>query len=336
MVLEELHQLIETLQERIAEHAPELKKDETRTRYALIDPLLRVLGWDVSDPSQVIPEFAVSSASANTKRADYALLGEDGRPAVIVEAKSLETNLQSAASQALNYCNENGFAHFAVTDGCSWRVYDTFQRVPLEKKLIAQFKINDSAASVALAALALWRPAVAAGAVQAATEPVAQPQANPSPAGIPASPLPAIVESAPPPQESGTQPIAYDWQPLSEFRPDRRGRPAAIRLPNGVEKDTKGWGRYIAELVSWLSKEGYLTSDLLPIRNANGKHVVSLKSTPPQHPSGQPVRHQREAGQYLINANFIGSSNASHARLIITTAGQNPANFGVKPRVLVT
>ena len=36
---------------------------------ALIDPLLRTLGWDVFDPKVVTPEFKVEGG-----RADYALL----------------------------------------------------------------------------------------------------------------------------------------------------------------------------------------------------------------------------------------------------------------------
>ena len=65
MSLEELHRLIEALQVRISEHRAELQKSEALTRYVLIDPLLRALGWDTGNPSQVVPEFrALTSRSA--------------------------------------------------------------------------------------------------------------------------------------------------------------------------------------------------------------------------------------------------------------------------------
>ena len=43
-MLEDLVQVIETIQRRIVEHRPSLSGNETRTRMALIDPLLTVLG----------------------------------------------------------------------------------------------------------------------------------------------------------------------------------------------------------------------------------------------------------------------------------------------------
>ena len=51
MPLESLLQLVETLRERIESHGATLSQSEALTRYALIDPLLRELGWDTSDPA---------------------------------------------------------------------------------------------------------------------------------------------------------------------------------------------------------------------------------------------------------------------------------------------
>lgn len=70
---------------------------------ALIDPLLRTLGWDVFDPEVVTPECKVGEG-----RADYALLRADGRPAAIVEAKKLGEALSSHRMQMLNYANMSG------------------------------------------------------------------------------------------------------------------------------------------------------------------------------------------------------------------------------------
>ena len=75
MVLEELHELIETLQGRIAEHGSALQQSEALTRYGLIDPLLRGLGWDTGDPSQVLVEYR-----SDAGQADYALFGGSPKP----------------------------------------------------------------------------------------------------------------------------------------------------------------------------------------------------------------------------------------------------------------
>ena len=64
--------------------------DETRTRYTLIDPVLRSLGWDLSDPAQVRVEIDINVSTA-VKKVDYALYksGSGGRPWILVEAKRL-------------------------------------------------------------------------------------------------------------------------------------------------------------------------------------------------------------------------------------------------------
>ena len=82
MPLDDLVHVIETLQQRIKDHGDSLRQNETRTRMALIDPLLQALGWDVADPGLVTPEY-----SAGNGRADYALLGGNGNPAAFIEAK---------------------------------------------------------------------------------------------------------------------------------------------------------------------------------------------------------------------------------------------------------
>ena len=83
MALESLLQLLETLSQRIDKHGAALKQSETLTRYALVDPLLRELGWDTADPTMVVPE----DGSGNG-RADY-LLQADGKPCMVIEAKRL-------------------------------------------------------------------------------------------------------------------------------------------------------------------------------------------------------------------------------------------------------
>ena len=65
MLLDDLVGVIGTLQRRICDHGPALRENETRTRMALCDPLLSVLGWDVSDPGLVMSEYNVSGRRAD-------------------------------------------------------------------------------------------------------------------------------------------------------------------------------------------------------------------------------------------------------------------------------
>ena len=75
-----------------------MSKTEAQTRSELIDQQLAQSGWNVKDPSQVIEEFDilvefhVGVAEARTpyeghQFSDYVLLGKDGKPLAVIEAK---------------------------------------------------------------------------------------------------------------------------------------------------------------------------------------------------------------------------------------------------------
>jgi predicted type IV restriction endonuclease len=153
----ELLEAIERVRERIERHGSKLSQNEMLTRYALVDPILRALGWDTEDPEQVVPEFSTKAG-----RADYALLVK-GEPYIIVEAKPLGATLTNAAQQGVNYCVTEGIPYFVCTDGNRWVIYDTHKPVKLEEKVIAQAEISsggDVNYDAARQLLALWRPAM--------------------------------------------------------------------------------------------------------------------------------------------------------------------------------
>ncbi len=151
-------------------HRDKLRQSEALTRNALVDPLLRALGWDTEDPALAMPEYKLGSGVA-----DYALLG-NGKPAIVVEAKKLGTALDGAASQGIAYCIQDGIKYFAATDGKQWHVYETHRPVPLQEKKIVSFDIADSPAIVCLDALALWRRSVQNGTVRKAQQPLLDPE----------------------------------------------------------------------------------------------------------------------------------------------------------------
>ena len=74
---------------RVDAHGEYIASLEVRTRYALIDPILQALGWNLSDPSQVELEHKTKPCQPNSPRVDYALLSTTGKPVILVEAKLL-------------------------------------------------------------------------------------------------------------------------------------------------------------------------------------------------------------------------------------------------------
>ena len=104
MLLDDLVAVIEKIQQRIRDHGATLRQNETRTRTALIDPLLTALGWDVSDPALVTPEYRVDVGWA-----DYALSSLRNQPSAVIEAKRLGSIVENHLEQAVGYCIQQGY-----------------------------------------------------------------------------------------------------------------------------------------------------------------------------------------------------------------------------------
>ena len=311
MVLEDLHASIETLRNRITEHGPALGQSEALTRYALVDPLLRELGWDTSDPAQVGVEVRFGSGSA-----DYALLGTDGKPRVIIEAKKLGTPLKNAVSQGIHYSIEDGILYFALTDGQHWELYETHRPVPLSQKLVMNLNVGGSIAETCLNALALWRPSVAFGNIEIGATPVANTL-------TPAVEVISTPEPLPQPPSPGE-----DWHTLAAFKPASGSKPASVRFPDGKSGETATWADFISVIVGWLRADRSLTASALPIRRGNSK--LSIVSVTAIHPSGAPFRSSRQVGPWFINTHYSGKDHVQNAIAIISHAGLNPADFAVR------
>ena len=72
---------------------------EMSTRYILVDPVWRSLEWDLSYPSQCVVEYATAGGSGRLPGVDYALIGRDGCPVILVEAKRLGLSGRMASTE---------------------------------------------------------------------------------------------------------------------------------------------------------------------------------------------------------------------------------------------
>ena len=61
---------------------------ETSTRYMIIDPILKSLGWDLSNPRDCVVEYRIRTGSQSA--VDYAFLDSMGNPVILVEAKRID------------------------------------------------------------------------------------------------------------------------------------------------------------------------------------------------------------------------------------------------------
>ena len=79
---------------RVAERKDSVQTEEA-TKNAFIMPFIQqVLGYDVFDPSEVVPEFVADVGSRRGEKIDYAIL-IDSKPALLIECKSIGIPLEN-------------------------------------------------------------------------------------------------------------------------------------------------------------------------------------------------------------------------------------------------
>ena len=96
---------------------------EEATKTSLILPFIQMLGYDIFDPTEVVPEFTADIGIKRGEKVDYAIM-QRGKPAILIECKKYGSNLaEDAVSQLVRYFGVTN-AHFGIlTDGISYRFF---------------------------------------------------------------------------------------------------------------------------------------------------------------------------------------------------------------------
>lgn len=110
----------------LAERALDLKDElqtEEATKNALIMPFIRLLGYDVFNPREVVPEFTADVGIKKGEKVDYAVM-QEGLPAILFECKSSQTNLDNThASQLYRYFSVVEARFGVLTNGIVYQFY---------------------------------------------------------------------------------------------------------------------------------------------------------------------------------------------------------------------
>lgn len=96
---------------------------EEATKTALVMPFLSILGYNVFDPTEVIPEFTADHGTKKGEKVDYAIF-LNNLPAMLIECKSMDSELNNhQASQLFRYYSVTDAKVGVLTNGIVYRFF---------------------------------------------------------------------------------------------------------------------------------------------------------------------------------------------------------------------
>lgn len=102
-------------------------KTEEATKNALIMPFIMELGYNVFDPTEVIPEFVADIAKKNGEKVDYAIK-INGKTSIIIEAKDVNENLENHSKQLSRYFVNTEAKIGILTNGLKYWFYTDLKK----------------------------------------------------------------------------------------------------------------------------------------------------------------------------------------------------------------
>lgn len=109
-----LSKRVETLKDQI--------QTEEATKTSLIMPFFQLLGYDVFNPLEFVPEYTADVGIKKGEKVDYAILSE-GEPTIIVEAKWCGESLEKHGSQLFRYFATTKAKFGILTNGIEYRFF---------------------------------------------------------------------------------------------------------------------------------------------------------------------------------------------------------------------
>lgn len=113
---------IKALSDKVNQHSNVLETEEA-AKTALVMPFLQALGYDVFNPSEVVPEFTCDVGTKRGEKVDYAIC-LDGDVTILVECKPShqELNLKHA-SQLYRYFSVTDAKFAILTNGAHFKFF---------------------------------------------------------------------------------------------------------------------------------------------------------------------------------------------------------------------
>ena len=117
--LEQLHQRVIGLKDQI--------NTEEATKNAFVMPFIQILGYDIFNPTEVIPEFICDIGTKKGEKVDYVIRKND-EPILIIECKHWKENADAHNSQLHRYYHVSKARFGVLTNGIIYNFYADLEK----------------------------------------------------------------------------------------------------------------------------------------------------------------------------------------------------------------
>ena len=130
--------------ERVIQIKDKIQNEEA-TKHSLILPFFQILGYDIFNPEEVIPEFGADIREVKKgEKVDYVIKNNE-EIAILVEAKSLHENLKRHDNQLTRYFNATKSRIGILTNGIQYLFFtDLDESNKMDKKPFFEFDVIKS------------------------------------------------------------------------------------------------------------------------------------------------------------------------------------------------
>lgn len=117
----EFNEKLQELAERIKAIKDSISTEEA-TKTSMIMPFFQLLGYDVFNPLEFVPEFTADVGIKKGEKVDYAIF-IDQKPLIVIECKSCNANLDKHSSQLFRYFGTTDAKFAILTNGIVYKFY---------------------------------------------------------------------------------------------------------------------------------------------------------------------------------------------------------------------
>ncbi|AYA36302.1 restriction endonuclease [Hymenobacter oligotrophus] len=123
----ELIDQLTNLASRVQKQVAHIQTEEA-TKNALVLPFINALGYNVFDPTEVVPEFICDIGTKKGEKVDYAIFRE-GSPIILIECKHVGADLNiNHASQLFRYFHATEARIAILTNGVTYKLFTDLEQ----------------------------------------------------------------------------------------------------------------------------------------------------------------------------------------------------------------